>query len=223
MSAKERPILFSAPMVRAILEGRKTQTRRVVKPQPKFIHAQDGYGPLLQIVGKGVWFNNDPNNTCPYGQVGHGLWVRESWGVQHCFDWIPPSEIPKAAQELHREIHIHYTASEDLGGLIQRPSIHMPRWASRITLEIVNVRVERLEEIGEDDAIAEGIAPNWCGNIDEWDAKKHGWKNYLKNEDGTECMYPTSSFRSLWDSINAPRGHGWATNPWVWAISFKVV
>jgi hypothetical protein len=191
----ELPILFSAPMVRAIIDGRKTQTRRAVKPQP-----DDDYWP----VGTG------PTHArhCPYGQPGDRLWVRETWRAHQSFDLAAPNELPKIDG-------LHYEADGrprfwDFGRL--RSSIHMPRWASRITLEIVSVRVERVQDISEEDARAEGVL-------------RSDWVN-----DET-CEWPDSereAFRALWDSINGhiktPTGghfrHSWDANPWVWVVEF---
>jgi len=167
---KERPILLCGEMVRAVLDGRKTQTRRVVKR------------PLVDTV-------------CPYGKVGERLWVREAFMVQ-----------PNLWGHDHQEQPIHYLATtrkEEVEDYVSKPSIHMPRWASRLTLEIVRVRVERVQDISEQDAMAEGCAP-------------------VVHEDGAvDCGTRKTTFRKLWDSLNADRGFGWATNPWVWVIEFK--
>lgn len=170
---KEIPILFNGEMVRAILDGRKTQTRRVVKQRG------DCSGSMEQ---------------CPYGQPGDRLWVRETWACSHLYDQFPPRLIPLDAR-------FAYAATEHIGGLIKRPSIHMPRWASRITLEIESVRVERVQEITRGDAMEEGCP---FSNMQAGPNPKH-W------------------FRDLWDSINGPRGFGWDVNPFVWAITFRRV
>jgi hypothetical protein len=163
---KERPILFSGPMVRAILEGRKTQTRRIVKPQPL-------------CIASGEWIMN--GSACKYGKPGDRLWVRETW-------WAPRDDV---RGEYKRE-YIKYAATLDgMGQPTWKPSIHMPRWASRINLEVVSVRVERLQNISEEDARAEGIwQPNW-----------------------------PLSWRQLWESING--AGSWEANPWVWVVEFK--
>lgn len=196
---KERPILFSGPMVRAILEGRKTQTRRIIKPQ------------FTQLWGYGVNHGDDrvschvnivePDGSwkfvyCPYGQPGDRLWVRETWTrlVAH----HPPPEFVYKADctdpdgEDARQDYIR------AGYPYQwRPSIHMPRKASRLTLEVASVSVERLQDISEDDARAEGCPANWGGTAWSW-------------------------FVWLWDSINSKRAP-WASNPWVWVVTFKRV
>ena len=196
---KERPILFNAPMVRALLAGTKTQTRRIVKARD--LEWMD--------VHQGL---REPDNAerCPYGQPGGDrLYVRETWAAPHAYDHLSPRLIPQDAR-------IHYAATEDRGGLLWRPSIHMPRWASRITLEVTGVRVERLQDISEKDAIAEGI---------ERTEDFFGcpcWRDYSEPEgpDASVCPDdPIGSFQTLWEST----GGDWDANPWVWAIDFKVL
>ena len=171
MNIKERPILFNGEMIRAILAGNKTQTRRVRRA------------------------------LCPY-EAGTRLWVREAWAVGHAFDGASPAYIPDVANSLNKPINIHYAATEDLGGLIKRPSIHMPRWASRILLEVRGVRVERLQDISEEDAMKEGIC---CENSDL------SISNRL-------------AFSMLWDSIYDNRSDcSWNDNPWVCVVEFEVI
>jgi len=185
---KERPILFSTEMVRAILEGRKTQTRRVIKPKPWLIDPHK--------VEYNLWECGDGKETylikCPYGKPGDLLWVRETWGL---YDTQPKDGPGKAL--------LFYRASDgesyELRYQLWRPSIFMPRWASRITLKIINVRVERLQDISEEDAIKEGAT-------------------FRKGEWGE-----LDAFNYIWDSINAKRGYSWDSNPWVWVIEFKRV
>ena len=191
---KERPILFNTPMVRAVLEGRKSQTRRVIKPQPKWFY---GGMPIKTA-------DADPNGVirCPYGSVGTRLWVRETWAALHRYDHLSPKDIPK-----NGEGFVHHKATwSGPCGLIWRRSIHMPRWASRITIEVVDVRVERVQDISEDDAEAEGVDAISLDAIPRqatWSRKK--------------------DFAQLWDFINMKRGCGWSVNPWVWVVDFKVV
>ena len=183
---KERPILFNAPMVRALLDGTKTQTLRIVKARD--LEWMD--------VHQGL---REPDNAerCPYGQPGGDrLYVRETWAAPHAYDHLPPRLIPQDAR-------IHYAATEDRGGLLWRPSIHMPRWASRITLEIASVRVERLQSISEADALAEGV------NVHQ---DHHGRP--------TISIYsPVQAYRDLWEQINGPGS--WDANPWVWVVEFR--
>jgi len=225
---KERPILFSAPMVRAILDGSKTQTRRVVKPQPHQSEYEpdhfswmektkkrevskgwrpDGNGgriPTETVTPKGTlrsvsvsrgWFSEH----CPYGQPGDRLWVRETF----CPDWADHGPIYKANGG--SAIEAGYPREPRW-----KPSIHMPRKFSRITLEITGVRVERLQEISEDDACAEGVS--YTGPYPN--AVLSG---FLPRPDDLA----RKEFKLLWESING--ADSWAANPWVWVIKFKRV
>ena len=211
---KERPILFSALMVRALLAGTKTQTRRVVKPQfamdavPEEMCATNERG--HQITGhSGLWWcaaegDADVARRCPYGQPGDRLWVRECF----CEDPLSFGVLYRADGELDEP-------ALNAGGK-WRPSIHMPRWASRITLEVTGVRVERLQDISEADAIAEGIEEG----IPAAGTDIRVWKNYSPNKKDTPWLvWPLSSYFSLWQSINGPGS--WDVNPWVWVVEFK--
>lgn len=206
--SKERPILFSAPMVRAILEGRKTETRRVVK----FISTAD-----LE-----TFLNNVPNKTacCPYGKPGDRLWVREAWRTYQSLDSLNPSRIDAGVGIQYAALgtNIHGDRGDYLLGMGRlRPSIFMPRWASRILLEITAVRVERLQDIGYEDALAEGVQDMTALLHDEWKP--------LEGESGNDCArrlrWPQRLYEQLWESINGPGS--WDANPWVWVIEFKVV
>lgn len=183
----ERGILFSAPMVRAILAGTKTQTRRAVRPQPPSNGPRLEYGELCDWRSYRV--------RCPYGKTGDRLWVRETWSVGHGYDGHKPREIPELPF-----IKRHYAATEERGGLLWRPSIFMPRWMSRITLEITEIRVWRLQDISGDDCVAEGIDPSTTPGI------------------GSDASLRTA-YAALWGSING--AGSWKLNPWVWAISFR--
>lgn len=216
---RERPILFSAPMVRAILDGRKTQTRRVVKPAPV---SNPTSGPLISFNhGVPEWsFGLQDQNSrglrwwrCPHGAPGDRLWVREAWQSDVEDGHLKPSEIPKG-----RPFFYAAGGSKDAGTLAvpctgYRPSIHMPRWASRIALQITDVRVERLNDISEADALAEGIWQWPDGRFSEHDAPLSA--NELAATD------PVAAYRALWESINGPGA--WDANPWVWAITFERV
>jgi hypothetical protein len=205
--SRERPILFNGDMVRAILEGRKTQTRRVVKPQP-------GNDNRIRWPGrKNIVINIRDDRVpqlCPYGQPGGRLWVRETHAI------VPRTAyaMSDGADQVLRPDDSHDAAVFKAGWELSppgrwRPSIHMPRWASRITLEVTDVRVERLQDISEEDAKAEGV---WkYGDEDCWEI-------YTKTTSfGTSC--PRRSFESLWQSINGP--DSWNANPWVWVIEFR--
>lgn len=207
----ERPILFSAPMVRALLAGTKTQTRRVVKPQPFAQPEDDGSG------GWEVYAGDELSGTmrCPFGAPGDRLWVRETWKVSSESNHYPTDEkhlyvefragaVAGTGQQrskfsVERDAELARAAWGNGKSHAWRPSIHMPRWASRITLEVTDVRVERLQAISEADAMAEGI------------------------ERGEAAMYrsATEAFVDLWESING--AGSWRRNPWVWVVEFKRV
>lgn len=188
---KERPINFKAPMVRALLNGSKTQHRVIVKPQPF-------------CLKKGVPYTMAGLPTspikCPYGEVGDRLWVRESGWIAQSKTAFIPSECNTPPPGGHVSPN---------GATYKRcPSIQMPRWASRIELEITGVRVERLYNISEADCIAEGI-----------EKTSHDfWRIYGKSDVSGTCS-PKNSYRSLWESIYSRAS--WDANPWVWVIEFK--
>lgn len=221
-SGSERPILFSGPMVRAILEGRKTQTRRVVKPQPfpdtcagqPMVGHRDLAGLFAPHVFGACMAKLAP---CPYGQPGDRLWVRETWrteeldeddeasgsdigtdGVRFAADGVFRS-IENTMEASERWVVTHNTDSRKLFSK-WRPSIHMPRWACRLELELTQVRLERLQDITEEDAKAEGVMSECRGGD------------------------PRAWFAGLWNDIHSPgRVTAWETNPWVWALTFKRV
>jgi hypothetical protein len=192
---KERPILFSAPMVRAILEGRKTMTRRIVKPQPR-TEVRSG------AVGHWSISPDVREYKCPFGDHGDRLWCRESMRFDPDQGWRYEADGTNIVNQDYRKSTPFC------------PSIHMPRRASRITLEITGIRVERLNKISEADAIAEGIFPYaiYGGKVASW-----------KGHEGMDASheYPSNAFRDLWEKINGPGS--WAKNPWVWVIAFRRV
>lgn len=215
---KERPIIFSGPMVKAILEGRKTQTRRAVA-QPKRISDEwrradtasircmgKPWEPERYLYAEFFKFDGDGSSfgkvvgtvTCPYGQPEDRLWVREKWycAGEHECDGYPA----------------RYEVDAELASAVStkwRTPIFMPRWASRITLEITNVRVERLQSISDEDAKAEGVdqAPYSPNRI--WIANPENSRRYIK------------TFRKAWDKLNAKRGYSWESNPWCWVLEFR--
>lgn len=187
----ERPIIFSAPMVRAILAGTKTQTRRAVKLKPWHQIEQRDDGTLWP------WMYDDDRASdhwvpCPYGQLGDRLWVRETFAKidGQTQPWIETD---------YRATYTHGDRLGDSLGIKKRwtPAIHMPRAASRITLEVTGVRVERLQHISETDTVAEGIP---AGEVSPDDAGRF-------------------AYRLLWESLHGPGS--WDANPWVWVVEFK--
>jgi hypothetical protein len=190
---KERPILFNTAMVQAILAGRKNQTRRV---------AQVGYekgmnGPVVRgkTAVSSIHFRPGLDDCSPFGERGDRLWVREAFQVGLC------TESTMAYRASHKPEDLEEGWFEPIKW---RPSIHMPRWACRIVLEITGLRVERLQDISEADALAEGITQY-----------ESGWTNGLMGPFSS----PVLAFSDLWDST----GGDWIANPWVWVIEFKVL
>lgn len=212
---KERPILFSAPMVRAILEGRKTQTRRVVKA-PRWSSQEE----------IDLWvdepFVPDDNDTsfwieCPYGKAGGKVWVRENCWLYG--KWTKNGKTKTGKQRykfktIGQQVRYDNPVGEKMAyfggdeGFTFRPSIFMPRWASRIDLEITGVRVERLNDISQSDAIAEGAPPSHP-SIDSV-SREFGYSDFSR-----------SWFAQLWEHING--AGSWQKNPWVWVVEFKRV
>ena len=212
----ERPILFSSGMVRAILEGRKTQTRRVVRKSDRGEIAVSQNGTPVYVTGAPD--DDGEPIPCPYSP-GDRLWVRETWAPlgDQLTEVIGRPRVFRAEADLVRDDsgdRVGWWLGETfLEGSERpfrwRPSLHMPRWASRISLDIVSVRVERLQAITEADAFAEGVEANpyvMCdGTTDE-----------------AMSISARDNFRTLWDTINGKRpGCSWADNPWVWAVSFR--
>lgn len=232
---KEKPVIFSGPMVQAILDGSKTQTRRVMKPQVVDWH--DGWewkghkpnskhGAYASNHKHRVNLNIYVGPSCPYGVKGDRLWVRETFTLESNFNidgmkgYPPPFKDGRPVNMIEDEKYgdyweqPHYRASDpepelsyddmDGPGCRWKPSIHMPRWASRINLEIIDIRVEQLQEISEADAKAEGMQKNM------------------------EFIGFTKHFKEVWDSINGKsrkdgRDISWSTNPWVWVVEFKKI
>ncbi len=202
-----KPILFNTEEVRATIDGRKSMKRLVVKPQPKFIAAQDGYGPLMQIKGKGVWFNGDPNHVAPY-RPGDILYVRER--VAYAFG--------------RYDYRADYEEVPEDTKPFWKPSIHMPKEAARLFLRVTDVRVERLQDITIEDTIKEGCSGVPCdcsntfvagGTLCCADCMNTGWQEP-----------PTVEFWGLWDSTIKKADlplYGWEANPWVWAIEFEKI
>jgi hypothetical protein len=227
---KEIPILFSTPMVQAILQGRKTMTRRIVKPQPTFdtFLLADIWRPSKnKLVSASHHFNAKIEEKMlpysPYGKAGDLLWVRETLfqhgelGVSYVADneWID-EDILTEDYKVYRD-YAHCKV----------PNIHMQKMVARIWLEVTDVRVERLRDISEKDAIAEGIEIEPCSGYNQLNppdpkymGKKYDYPKGYKGQRST-MLVPIESFKSLWRSINGY--DSWEANPWVWVVSFKVL
>lgn len=219
IAVKESPILMNGDMVRATLAGRKTQTRRLVKPQPT-IDCADRFICWRRLLDH--WMTHDTrelnpppvdHRRCPCGSVGDRLWVRETFADHNPF---VPDDI-KSSDPLD---HVLYCATDaDPREVKWTPSIHMPRWACRLVLEITDVRVERVQDISEEDAINEGVLALRSA---EWDAKH--FPEYVKEKARRNRVErpplgpsPRQCFAKLWDSLYG----NWRDNPWVWAVTFK--
>lgn len=217
----ERPILFSGPMVRALLDGRKTQTRRVVVARSAYDREvlNEHLPRSLTMTGDGSCLRGCVDyfvRRCPYGEPGDRLWVRETWAVDDDYDDLTVREIGAMRAVENPGLNIWYAADGDAGvrgeggGGKWRPSIHCFRWASRIDLEITEVRAERVQSITEEDARAEGVTPF------PYDPEGDCWTAALP-----ETRYRTA-FEYLWDSINGKRpGCAWVDNPLVWVVGFR--
>lgn len=201
----DKPILFSGPMVQAILAGRKTMTRRVLNPQPDSEH----FFRFDLIADRSAVFRNPHTGYRQDVRVpistGDRLYVREAWSGEHWLSGVKPSERLLCAHDSRLVPLIPETWYWADGGPEEgdwerpRPSIHMPRWASRITLPVADVKVERVQDISEEGAVAEG-----CRACDDGSASAR------------------DAFWFLWDSLNKKRGFGWDVNPWVAAYTFTV-
>jgi len=215
-AVKERPILFNGEMVRAVLDDRKTQTRRVIKPwqedTPVIACERSAHPGLwrIELLNPDDQRPYEQLRRCPYGQPGDHLWVRETWGslgADHlkAVDGRKPQQGDWLVYRANPADDYQWGSDKpSQGSFVWRPSIHMPRWASRIDLEITDVRVERVQEISETDAEAEGIRVELINQTEGI----FGYQHRIR-------------FNTLWDSINAKRGYGWETNPWVWVIEFR--
>ena len=215
---KERPLLFSAPMVRALLAGTKTQTRSKITPGPSQSFLPDGpprnYSRTLIDVKTGEQYpdpvirfgvsDENEDYPCPYGCPGDRLWVKET----HRFDGLDP-KIAIANRDVES---VQFFADEAAADVTWRPSIFMPRWASRLQLEITEVRCERLQAITEADAKAEGVTPASEDHTAAAVAYIFGAKEFQAHK---------SAYATLWEEING--AGSWALNPWVWVITFRRV
>lgn len=219
---KEKPILFKIDMVAGVLDELKTHTRRLrglekLNENPNAYHL---FSQTPDIDGKFLFCANrnegDLYIKCPYGKKGDRLWVRETWAAPEPYDDIKPSLLERENDE-YSQLHISYKTHDREPNYAfrgkWRPSIFMPRWANRIILEVIGIRVEQIQNIKAKDCIVEGILP-----------ENGAWHDYRNGRLKQWCLSdPRDSFRTLWDSINEKRGFGFDVNPWVWVVVFKLL
>jgi len=213
------PIIFNGDMVQATLNGFKSNTRRCINWHKMFKKAGCTKGRLAfsTLLNQWALYDTDTDidlieTTCPYGKVGDRLYVRENWRTFEHFNHLKPSELDLYTAIFY-ESGRKWNKAVDIGTEVGklRPSIFIPKWASRIWLEITGIRVEQLQRISKHDAIEEGI-----------ETAGLRWRRYGQEEH--PCLTPIGSFQSLWDSINGKtEGRDWLSNPYVWVISFKVI
>ena len=247
---KERGILCSAREVLALLSG-TTQMRRVITPQPAFTPRQEDElvsafkGATLSECVYQAWLDGWVDIPCPYGQPGDRLWVRETWRTAASRDDFSParlpdtviaSKVPVPMEYMSDGRRVHWDSSWGDPGKT-RASIHMPRWASRLTLDVTEVRVERLQAISEADAVAEGVSATVFENWTAYDPETEGYPSFtcepspdliarrrlenVRHHGPKVLQTAVGTYRLLWDSING--AGSWASNPWVWAVAFKVL
>ncbi len=236
----EKPILFNTEMARAVLKGKKTQTRRVIKPQPKLgNHVTIVDGIIFESRSQLGVLHNLNKSSCPYGKTGDQLWVRERFciGAVACGDYTTPDPEPLYIDQCEGDNdYVYYEQALNAGwgmdDIRWKPSIHMPRVASRIQLEVLTVTAERVNDISEQDAIAEGVIsddgyPCEYGELPCPSCNGYGVHGAVGENlgyievDCVECDTYKKRFKILWNSINEKRGFGWDTNPWVWVVKFK--
>jgi hypothetical protein len=201
---KERPTIMSGESVRAILDGRKTVTRRVIKPQAspppaRFVYFGSGNLWIAESNSGKVGIFNPNHVKCPYGKIGDRLWVRETWAEAHYWTNDIDSETP---------IYRAFDDKTAIKKVVWKSPVTMPRWASRLTLEITDIRVERLQGITEEQAIAEGMYGDFMMAVGSF---------------GNKHESVITQYHIVWNSLNAKHCYPWASNPWVWVLEFKVV
>jgi len=221
---KELPIIMTGESVRAIREGRKTQTRRVINPRKYNIQGWDMPVSKADIeAGYPVYQDNNGDfhsviERCPYGKVGDHLWVRETVFFE-TFHQQSDEELKRDGFNPNIGVWVYRADNHDYPTITANwtSPMFMPRKASRITLEVTNIRIERVQDITENDAIAEGI--EYIGDF----FNSPCWKDYGSSPNVVFPDDPIGSYRSLWDSLNSKRGYPFESNPWVWVIDFKVI
>lgn len=197
---KMKPIIFNSESIRAILDGRKTQTRRVIKPQPKYrayLQEKAFHIPKFGYIAVSNSSALKEHMNAPYGKVSDVLWARETWMLYNHMGTFNG----KCPEKLPYDLSVGYKADEfDKDNLFTwRSPIHIPKWAARIFLEITNIRVEKVQDISEEDARSEGCCFTGIN----------------------PSQAAIAEFMLLWDSINKKRGYGWDMNPWCWCVEFK--
>ncbi len=208
----DRPIIFSAPMIRSLLEGRKSQTRRVLKPQPEGFETAPGVECDAGVFGGRIRLGRViTTQRAPYAP-GDRLWVKETWRTNAMWDACSPSRLGQISRESGR-VSVLFEAGGSLPNSVSaedagrtRSPIHMPRWASRLTLLVTDVRVQRLKDISEGDAIAEGAPRLWMDDMDKF-------------HEGGPLSSHRCGFLGVWTHIYGP--DAWDANPWVVAVSFE--
>lgn len=213
MPIQVKPILMNAFSINAILKSKKLQTRRVIRPQPSMFFTTFSKLEIFKSVLHAL-YKDGTMVKCPYGNVGDRLWVRETWAAERGYNHVAPRHLPSRYAST-KNIDLWWRADRASCRRLNakpgkwRPSIFMPRWASRITLKITGVRVERVQDISEIDAQLEG-----------WDLSNHPLD---QRYDPVTMDTARRWFADLWDSINLSRGYGWDLNPWVWRVEFKLL
>lgn len=223
----DRPILFSTPMIRALLEGRKTMTRRVLKPQPAADFISADIGREAMAMKPAFLFGSETHRMLGrLTRPGDRLWCRETWGSKQA-DHTACCRENGYRKPMHGDDLVYMANPADAyqwgrglpsqGGFMWRPSIHMPRWASRLTLIVESVKVERLKDISEADAWAEGVTEQLAADLAGEAGAQSAFAAYMALNDFSAAV----GFSVLWDSIHGPGA--WDANPWVVAIGFSVV
>lgn len=219
MVNKMRPVLMNAFSINAILKSRKRQTRRVIRPQPGMFFTTFSKLEIFKSVLHAI-YKDGAMVRCPYGNVGDRLWVRETWAAERGYNNLAPRDIEGQYASIEN-VDLWWRADHASDRRLDakpgkwRPSIFMPRWASRITLEITDIRIERVQDISEADAIVEGVSDARMFLPGEFEVEPAQKK--------TGLSLPVWRFMHLWNSINGKRGYDWPSNPWVWIIEFKLL
>jgi hypothetical protein len=239
----DRGITFSGAMVRALLDGRKTQTRRLLSPQPpEQVTSAGSYSNSIEgPTNRWSWLSGDPRDMDTWGfegdfkvphAIGDRLYVREHWKAHIAYEDLAPSKMGGEETVLYLAdgalSEPHPDMPERCVGR-HRQAMHMPRWASRLTLLVTDVRVQRLQDISEDDCIAEGITRQqvitgmncYGGPPIEETADRYFSDHLLNDNEGFEC--PVDAYKSLWNSLHTDPGTRWEDNPWIYAVSSNVV